>query len=627
MAAFHGKPGRHRKEHVSWKERRAVLGYVPRLLSMVWATSPWLLIGTALLRIARSGVPLAVLWIGKLIIDSVVNMRATSVDLSALFRLVALEIGIVLLGEWLARLSSLTESLLGDRFANHTTIRLMEHASTLDLYHFEDPAMYDQLERARRQTTGRVALLAQLWTMAQESLTLGSLSLALLVFSPWLFLLLVIAILPAFFGETHFASLQYSLFYSWSPERRRLDYLRYLGASKEAAKEVQIFGLSRWLIQRYRLLSERFMKENRNLAVRRTVVSTLLSTVGTLGYYASYTILVVRAATGLISIGSLTFLAASFMQSRGLIQRFLLGASDLYEQCLYLKDLFDFFEMQPLIRSPSGAIPVPRPFREGFRFEDVGFRYPGSEEWAVRHLTFEIHPGERIALVGENGAGKTTLTKLLARLYDPTEGRVLLDGRPLSEYDLLSIRKAIGVIFQDFVEYDLRFAENIGLGEIDKADAYLDGLERGEESVANPPSTLATSAEKSLAAGLLSRFPMGYGQMLGRRFEGGMDLSGGEWQKVALARAYMREAELLILDEPTASLDARAEYEVFRRFSELVTGRMAVIISHRFSTVRMADRILVLKNGCILEQGTHAELLAKSGLYADLFTLQAEGYR
>ncbi len=603
-----------------------MLGYVPRLLSMVWSTSPGLLLATACLRIVRSSVPLATLWIAKLIIDAVVLMREGPLDLYALARLVFLEIGIVLFGEWLARLSSLSESLLGDRFANHTTIRLMEHASTLDLYHFEDPATYDQLERARRQTTGRVALLAQLWTMAQDGLTLGSLSAALLVFSPWLFLLLVVAVLPAFFGETHFASLQYSLFYGWSPERRRLDYLRYLGASKEAAKEVQIFGLSGWLIGRYRSLSERFMKENRSLAVRRTVVSALLSTIGTLGYYGSYAVLVLRAATGVISIGSLTFLAASFMQSRGLIQRFLLGASDLYEQCLYLKDLFDFFEMKPSIISRAGSIGVPRPFREGFRFENVGFRYAGSETWAVRHLNFQIHPGERIALVGENGAGKTTLTKLLARLYDPTEGRVLLDGRDLSEYDLLSVRKAIGVIFQDFVEFDLRFAENIGLGEIDKAEAYLDTFEHPGDAV-DPPGVLAASAEKSLASSLLARFPSGYAQMLGRRFEGGMDLSGGEWQKVALARAYMREAELLILDEPTASLDARAEYEVFRRFSELVTGRMAVIISHRFSTVRMADRILVLKNGSILEQGTHDELLAKTGLYADLFKLQAEGYR
>lgn len=600
---------------------------------MVWTTSPGILFATAVLRLLRSGVPLAALWIAKLIIDAVVVMRESGLDLPHLARLVALEIGIVLVGEWLARLSSLCESLLGDRFANHTTIRLMEHASTLDLYHFEDPAMYDQLERARRQTTGRVALLAQLWTMAQEGLTLASLSAALLVFSPWLFLLLVVAVLPAFFGETHFASLQYSLFYGWSPERRRLDYLRYLGASKEAAKEVQIFGLSGWLIDRYRALSERFMKENRSLAVRRTLVSALLSTIGTLGYYGSYAVLILRAATGVISIGSLTFLAASFMQSRGLIQRFLLGASDLYEQCLYLKDLFDFFEMKPLIVTSRGALPVPRPFRNGFEFENVGFRYPGSEEWAVRRLNFQIHPGERIALVGENGAGKTTLTKLLARLYDPTEGRVLLDGRDLREYDLASIRKSIGVIFQDFVEYDLRFAENIGLGEIDKAQVYLDLLEnkQAEENHPphdeNPPASIVLSAEKSLASSLLSRFPSGYAQILGRRFEGGVDLSGGEWQKVALARAYMRDAELLILDEPTAALDARAEYEVFRRFSELVTGRMAVIISHRFSTVRMADRILVLKDGAILEQGSHAELLSKSGLYADLFTLQAEGYR
>ena len=323
------------------------------------------------------------------------------------------------------------------------------------------------------------------------------------------------------------------------------------------------------------------------------------------------------------------------MRSRDLIQRLLLGMTDVYEQSLYLKDLFDFFEMKPQIVSAPGAPPVPNPIREGFVFENVGFRYPESDRWAVRNVNFRLSTAERIAFVGENGAGKTTLTKLLARLYDPTEGRILLDGRDLREYDLASVRHAIGVLFQDYVEYDLRFDENIGVGEVQKVKPYFDEVgdvipvaKNQKVSIEVPvPGSISTAAEKSLASTLLPRFPDGYHQMLGYRFESGVQLSGGEWQKVALARAYMRDSQVLILDEPTASLDARAEYEVFVRFSELVAGRMAVIISHRFSTVRMADRIIVLNEGKVVEEGTHAELIAHNGLYADLFSLQAKGYQ
>jgi len=322
-----------------------------------------------------------------------------------------------------------------------------------------------------------------------------------------------------------------------------------------------------------------------------------------------------------------------------------MGASGIIEQCLYLRDLFEFFEMKPSIASPAGSPKVPNPIRDGFVFDNVGFRYPASELWAVRHVSFALRPGERVALVGENGAGKTTLTKLLSRLYDPTEGRILLDGIDLREYDLASVRSSVGVIFQDFVRYDFRFDENIGVGEIDELRSYFSvddgeagfvgrstsrepGLKSGNGgNGAAVPGQIVSAAEKSLAASLLPRLPAGYKQMLGRRFDGGVDLSGGEWQKVALGRAYMRDSQVLILDEPTAALDARAEYEVFIRFSRLVAGRMAVIISHRFSTVRMADRIIVLKQGLVVEEGSHAELVARGGQYAELFALQAEGYR
>ena len=625
-------------ERPTMRQQVEALRYVPPLLKMVWETHPGYTLTMAALRLLRSAVPVATLWVGKLILDAIVGMRESTPDLTYLWKLIGLEVAIVLVGEALARGSSLVESLLGDLFSNHTSVRLMEHAATLDLYHFEDPAFYDQLERARRQTTGRIGLLAQLLGMAQDALTLMSFGAALLVYSPWLLLLLAVTVLPSFLGETHFATLEYSLLYRYTPERRRLDYLRYIGASDETAKEVQMFGLAPWLIQRFKLFSRKFYEENKRLSIRRSLVSTGLSIIGTAGYYSAYIIIVVRAVKGLLSLGSLTFLAGAFARSRDLIQRLLLGASGIYQQCLYLKDLFDFFEMKPAVVNPPAGRSVPAVIQKGFRFEDVGFRYPGTDAWAVRHVSFHLRPGERIAFVGENGAGKTTLTKLLARLYDPTEGRILLDDVDLREYDLGSVRQAISVIFQDFVRYDFRFEENIGVGEIEKVRSYLDQNETQDATMkqdkkaaaggnGHVPSSIVVAAEKSLAASLLPRFKEGYQQMLGRRFDNGVELSGGEWQKVALARAYMREAQVLILDEPTAALDARAEYEVFLRFSELVAGRMAVIISHRFSTVRMADRIIVLKLGQVIEDGSHAELLAGGGLYAELFSLQAEGYR
>jgi ATP-binding cassette subfamily B protein len=410
------------------------------------------------------------------------------------------------------------------------------------------------------------------------------------------------------------------LLFRWTPERRQLDYLRYVGASDKTAKEVQMFGLAPWLTERYRVLSQRFYEENRSLSIRRGVVSALLSILGTIGYYSAYVVILIRAVKGDITIGTLTFLAASFGRGRDVIQNILMSASNVAEQALYLRDLFVFLEMEPTIESPPNAKPIPAKIQSGFVFENVGFRYPDSERWAIRNVDFVLSPGERVALVGENGAGKTTITKLLARLYDPTEGRITLDGVDLKEYDLVGLRHAIGVIFQDFVRYDMRFDENIGVGEIESVRGDLDKSN-------GTPQSITAAAENSLAASLLPRFSKGYQQMLGRRFDEGVDLSGGEWQKIALARAYIRDAQVLILDEPTAALDARAEYEVFLRFSELVAGRMAILISHRFSTVRMADRIIVLRDGKVEEQGSHSELVANGGLYQELFLMQAAGYR
>ena len=647
-------------ESPTLRQRVAVLRNVPPFIRLVWQTHRGLTAAMVALRLARAFVPVAVLWTGKLIIDAVVAARGGTLDTRRLWQLVAIEIALAFAGETLSRVSAIVESLLGDLFSNHTSVLLMRHAASLDLYQFEDPDFYDRLDRARRQTTGRIGLLAQLLSIGQDSLTLASLGAVLLLYNPWLLLLLAVAVVPGFLGEAHYASLEYSLLYRWTSERRQLDYLRYLGASDRPAKEIQMFGLAPWLVERYRTLSARFYEANKRLAIRRSVVATALSVVGLLGYYGAYAVILLRAVQGAISLGSLTFLAAAFMRSRDLITRLLSGASGIYTQCLYLKDLFDFFETTPTVASRPGASAVPRPLKEGFVFENVGYRYPGSEAWALRGLSLTLRPGERLALVGGNGAGKTTLVKLLARLYDPTEGRILLDGRDLRDYDLASLRASVGVIFQDFYRYDLRLDENIGVGEIERVRDYLDATdgangvrpaadardattgthgaatvetnipgatEATSDDDGQTPPAIVSAAEKSLAATLLGRLPGRYRQMLGRRFEGGVDLSGGEWQKIALARAYMRDAQVLILDEPTASLDARSEYEVFRRFAELMRGRTALIISHRFSTVRMADRIAVLEGGRVVEEGSHAELVARGGLYADLFALQAEGYR
>jgi ATP-binding cassette, subfamily B, bacterial len=601
------------EEDITWRARFASLHNVRPLFGMVWETSPPLVFATILLRLFRAVLPLAMLWVPKLILDAVVAFVSHGTgNLNRIWKLVAIELGLAILSDILGRVNTLCDSLLGDRFTDLVSVRLMRHATQLDLASFEDPVFYDKLERARRQTNGRLTLLASLLNMGQDALTLISLSAGLIIFSPWLMVLLVAAVIPAFLGETHFTQLSYSVHYRWTPQRRMLDYLRFLGASAQSAKEVKIFGLGGHLAQQYDEIAQSIYLENKKIAIKRATVGSLLNVVSTGGYYGAYVVVLAKTLAGAISIGTFTFLTGAFSRSRMFIERILSGFNDISEQAIFLKDLFEFFEMQPSIRSLPDSISAPRPIRQGFEFRNVSFGYPGSDKLVVQNINFRLHPFEKVALIGENGAGKTTLVKLLARLYDPTSGQILLDGIDLREYDVEDLRREIGVIFQDYLRYDMLARENIGFGKV--------------ESMGEQPR-LDTAAHKSLAKSLIDRFPKGYDQMVGRRFEGGVDLSGGEWQKLALARAYMRDAQLLILDEPTATFDARAEYEVFQRFAELTRDRMAVLISHRFSTVRMADRILVLAGGEIMEQGTHQQLVALGGRYAELFELQAAGYR
>ena len=582
-------------------------------MRLVWDTSPGLTVAQALLRLVRAVLPVVMLYVGKLIIDEVVALSgAPDAPLDRITTLVLVEFGLAIGSDILARLVGLIDTLLTEQVGTETSLRLMSHAATLDLEDFEDSELQDSLERARRQASGRMTLMGQVFNQVQDVVTIVSFAAGLVIYAPWLIALLVVALIPSFLGEAHFNAQAYWLNYHRAPERRELDYVRQTAASVDTAKEVKIFGLNRFLLDRYRALSMSFFEANRKIAMRRAGVGGLLATIGTVAYYIAYAYILLRTIHGEFSIGDLTFLAGSFRRLHQMMEGLLSGFTQVAGQALYLDDIFSFFEIKPEIVSPPDARPVPRPIAQGFVFEDVGFRYPGAERWAVRNLSFTLRAGEVLALVGENGAGKTTLVKLLSRLYDPDEGRILLDGHDLREYDLFGLRSGIGVIFQDFVRFHLNARDNIAVGRIEARD----DLPRIE-----------AAAERSLADEVIRKLPGGYDQVIGKRFRSGVELSGGEWQKIAIARAYMRDAQVLILDEPTAALDARAEYEVFQRFKELSEGKTAVLISHRFSSVRMADRIVVLADGHVEDIGTHGELLARGGRYKELFELQAAGYR
>jgi len=597
----------------SWQERLSALRNVPPILRIVWRSGPGVVSFGIGARVVAALLPVAIGYIPKLIIDILDHALKTHEPVpTRLWWLVGVEFGLAVLNGVVLRMIDYSDSLLANKYTRHVSIQVMKHASELDLTAYEDPIFYDRLERARVQATDRLVMIQSIGRLQLQVITAIGWTVAVMLYSPWLMLLLVAAVLPAFLGETHFAFLGYAKNFRQTPIKRQLDYLRQAGATKEAAKELKLFNLSQFFTGRFRKLSDVVYQQDVQLARRRLGIGSILSIISTGGYYGAYAYVIWRTLAGKWGIGTFYFLTAAILNASSNIQQVLSTLSGIADQALFLTDLLAFFEMKPTIRSKPNALPAPRPIKQGFEFRDVSFVYPGTERRVLNRLNFHLSPGERVALIGENGQGKTTIVKLITRLYDPSEGQVLLDGVDLREYDLEDLYREIGVIFQDFMRYEMTARENIAVGKIDEIENKL---------------MLEDAAHKSLADEVVAKLSAGYEQMLGRRFESGVDLSGGEWQKIALARAYLRDAQLLVLDEPTAALDARSEYQVFQRFAELTTGKMALFISHRFSTVRMADRIVVLENGSIAEEGTHEKLTRMGGRYAEMFEMQAASYR
>ena len=579
-------------------------------VALVWRSSPRLTVLLGALTLVGAGLPLGIAWVGKAIVDAAVaRQRETTL------RWVVVELGLVVAQAAVIRGLGLVRALLGARLGLDINVRILEKALTLELRHFEDPDFYDRLTRARREASVRpISVVTETFQLVQNVLTLVGYAGLLVSFSPWAVLALLLAALPATLAEMRFSQQAFRLRNWRSPDSRRLLYLEYVLANDDHAKEVKLFGLGPMLLGRYRTLGETFYQEDRKLALRRATWSYGLSLVGTAAFYGCYAVVAVAAAAGRLSLGLMTLYVVAFRQGQQAFQSILTALGGMYEDNLYMSNLFEYLAIPTGRPAPAPALPARATAAEqGIRFEDVGFRYPEAEGWALRHVSLFIPRGQSLALVGQNGAGKTTFIKLLTRLYAPTEGRILLDGVDLQAWDEQVLRSRVGVIFQDFNQYQLRFRENVGMGSV--------------EHVEDTPR-VTRAVEHGGATEVLSTLTAGLETPLGRWFKDGTELSGGQWQKVALARAFMREeADILVLDEPTAALDAEAEHAIFQRFRELARGRTTLLISHRFSTVRMADRIVVIEHGQIVEQGTHAELMALGGRYAHLFTLQAKGYQ
>ncbi len=595
---------------------RESLDHVRMTLGLVWKSSAPMTIALAAMTLGGGLVPLGVAYAGKRIVDAVVAHSR-----EATLRWVAVELALVTALALVARGLALVRSLLGARLGIDINVTILEKALQLDLRFFEDPEFYDKLTRARREASSRpIALVTESFGLIQSFITLVGYAALLIRFSGWAVLALCVATMPATLAEMRFSKLAFRVRNWRSPESRRLLYLEYVLANDEHAKEVKLFGLGPMLLGRYRDLSEDFYREDGRLYVRRATWTQALSLVGTATFYGAYAAMAVLAAAGKLTLGNMTMYVIAFRQGQQAFQSVLGSIGGIYEHNLYMSNLWEYLAMgsepgaklapAPALSPASTSTSAPAP---GIVLEDVGFRYAGKEAWALRHIDLTIPSGESVALVGENGAGKTTLVKLMTRLYEPTEGRILLDGRDLRDWPGDELRRRFGVLFQDFNQYQLRVRENVGFGSVE----HMDDVPR-----------IARATERGGASELVSSLPQGLEAPLGRWFQNGTELSGGQWQKIALARAFMREdADILVLDEPTAALDAEAEHTVFARFRELAEGRTTIVISHRFPTVRMARKIVVLDHGAIVETGTHDELVARGGKYARMFALQAEGYR
>jgi ATP-binding cassette, subfamily B, bacterial len=595
-----------------WRDRLRALRNMPPVLLILWESGRTVVSWGIGLRVIVAILPFGVAKVAQYIINDIAGvLRGESLS-SNFWTLVATEVALNVLLGLITRAVDYSDSLLANRYTQYVSVHVMEQAARLDLTTYEDPIFYDRLERARVQATDRLAMIQQMGRLIQQIITTLVFSAALAWASPWLVLLLAVGVLPSFLGETHYAFLGYAKNFRQTPAKRQMDYLRQVAGSREGAKEVKLFGLNKFFTDRFQALANQIYVEDVTLSRSKLIVGGLLGVIGTLGYYGAYVYVIWRTLKGAYDIGQFTFLTAAIQQASSNLQQVFSTASGIADQALFLTDLIAFFDMKPTVQSKSGALPAPEPIRFGFEFRNVSFVYPGTERTVLRNFNLFLSPGERIALIGENGQGKTTVVKLITRLYDPTEGQILLDGIDLREYSIEDLHRHIGVIFQDFMRFEMTARENIAVGRVDQPQQQGD---------------IELAAHKSLADTVVNKFANGYDQMLGRRFEGGVELSGGEWQKIALARAYLRDAQLLILDEPTAALDARSELEVFARFAELTAGKMALLISHRFSTVRMADRIVVLSGGRLIEEGSHQELMARNGLYASMFEMQAASYR
>ena len=591
---------------------------VGRAFELVWQGHPASLLAMVACTLIGAGIPAGQAYVGKLIVDAVVAGAQAGIEPMAGLQSVApwllLELALVVLDTATGQARTLAEHILHARINVNINTRIIRKALDLDLAYFENAEYYDKLQNARREADWRsLQIVDNGFYLIQNLITLASFVVLLIGFSPWLAFLIFAATVPAFLAQNRYAELSFRVL-SWrAPEARRLNYLEHLLTDYDAVKEVKLFNLGEPLLGRYADLFWKFLREDQSIAQKRSFASLGWGLLATLSYYGAYAWIVWRAVGAAITLGDMTLFLSITRSSQSRFQAILYGLSSLYENGLFLSNLFAFLELTPAMKNASGGgRPVPEHFTHGIEFRNVSFRYEGHTQDVLRNVSFHLRPGEKVALVGPNGAGKTTLIKMLTRLYDPTDGQILLDGVDLREYDLLQLRQRIGVIFQDFVRYHLPASENVGFGQVEA----LDDLER-----------IVAAARKSGADEVIQPLPNGYATVLGRWFSGGRDLSGGQWQKIALGRAFMRDCELIVLDEPTAALDAENELRVFEQFRALTEDRMAVLISHRFSTVRMADRIFVIEGGTITESGSHHSLLEQGGTYARLFTLQAESYR